>query len=367
MNGFISSTGPAILDVVEISNNAASENNIRLVKIHRSKLRQDMLELFNHDDILQCNVDVTYIGYNGQEEIGRGAGVLRDALTSFWKGFCNALSVGAQSKVPAIRHDYQKKEWAAVARILLFGFMKEHYFPLVLSPAFIAACLFGEDGVSDDYLLKSFYKYIGEEEREALKKCMSDDFDSTDEDVLDFLSSYKCYKHVTKENINEIIHQLAHQELIQRPKYIMHCWSPYLKILLQFDDFKSVEALENFYNQKKPTPKKLIKLIDANPSNDAERSCLDHLKRYIKSLQCTLLETFLQFITGSDILLCDSITVSFSDLLSDPVQSGKGRRPIAHTCGPVLELPSTYQSYNELSEEFTELLNNKDSWEYNIV
>ena len=90
--------------------------------------------------------------------------------------------------------------------------MKEHYFPLVLSPAFIAACLFGEDGVSDDYLLKSFYKYIGEEEREALKKCMSDDFDSTDEDVLDFLSSYKCYKHVTKENINEIIPQLAHQE-----------------------------------------------------------------------------------------------------------------------------------------------------------
>ncbi len=118
---------------------------------------------------------------------------------------------------------------------------------------------------------------------------------------------------------------------------------------------------------KESQHQKLIRLLQSDSSNDAERCCLDHLKRYIKFLQSTLLETFLQFVTGSDILLCDSIIVSFSNLLSDPVQSGKGRRPIVRTCGPVLELLSTYQSYNELSEEFTELLNNKDASEYNIV
>lgn len=326
-----------------------------------------MLELFSNDDILKCNLDVAFIGHNGQEEIGRGQGVLRDALTSFWKGFSNALSVGAESKVPAIRHDYQRKEWEAVARILVFGYMKEQYFPLLLSPAFIAACVFGEEHVSDDYLLRSFNSYLAEEERDALKKCISDDFESADEDVLDFLSSYKCYKLVTKQNIAEIVNQLAHQELIQRPKYIMHCWCPYLKILLQYEDFKSVETLEKLYVQRKPTSKKVIKLLQSDPSNDAERSSLDHLKRYIKSLQSNLLETFLQFVTGSDVLLCNNITVTFSNLLNDPVQSGKGRRPIVRTCGPVLELPSTYQSYNELSEEFTELLNHKDAWEYNIV
>ena len=147
----------------------------------------------------------------------------------------------------------------------------------------------------------------------------------------------------------------------------MNCWCPYLKILLQYKDFKSVETLEKLYVQRKPASKKVIKLLQSDPSNDAERNCLDHLKRYIKSLQSTFFETFLQFVTGSDVLLCDSVTVSYSNLESDPVQSGKGRRPIVRTCGPVLELPSTYQSYNELSEEFTELLNNKDSWEYNVV
>eukprot|EP00794_Sanderia_malayensis_P013127 gene13127-14477_t len=123
--------GAAILDVHSISLDT-SEFKIKAVKIHRSTLRQDMLELFRNDDILKCNLDVAFIGHNGQEEIGRGQGVLREALTSFWKGFSNALSVGAQCKVPAIRHDYQRKEWEAVARILVFGYMKEQYFPLLV-------------------------------------------------------------------------------------------------------------------------------------------------------------------------------------------------------------------------------------------
>ena len=67
---------------------------------------------------------------------------------------------------------------------------------------------------------------------------------------------------------------------------------------------------------------------------------------------------FLQFITGSDIISCDSIEVTFSAL------DGTSRRPVAHTCGPLLEIPSSSQSYNE---EFSELLQNKEAWHFNIV
>ena len=70
---------------------------------------------------------------------------------------------------------------------------------------------------------------------------------------------------------------------------------------------------------------------------------------------------FLQFITGSDIISCDSIEVTFSAL------DGNSHRPVAHTCGPLLEIPSSYQSYNELSEEFSELLQNKEARHFNIV
>ena len=53
----------------------------------------------------------------------------------------NSLTVGAQEKVPAIRHDYQSAEWQAIARILIYGYIKETYFPLSLSRAFVALCL----------------------------------------------------------------------------------------------------------------------------------------------------------------------------------------------------------------------------------
>ena len=86
-----------------------------------------------------------------------------------------------------------------------------------------------------------------------------------------------------------------------------------------------------------------------------------HLKQYICSLQGKSLSLFLQFITGSDIVSCESIEVTFS------VFEGMSRRPVAHTCGPLLEIPSSYQSYNELSEEFSELLQNKEAWHFKIA
>ena len=45
---------------------------------------------------------------------------------------------------------------------------------------------------------------------------------------------------------------------------------------------------------------------------------------------------------------------------------GLGRRPIAHTCGCVLEIPSTYDSLSEFGAEFTNVLA-KEKWQNDIV
>lgn len=60
-------------------------------------------------------------------------------------------------------------------------------------------------------------------------------------------------------------------------------------------------------------------------------------------------------------LSCNSIDVTFTKM------EGATRRPIVHTCAPALELSSTYQSFNELLEEFSSLLSERDSWYFNIV
>ncbi|KAJ7386896.1 hypothetical protein OS493_006930 [Desmophyllum pertusum] len=105
-----------------------------------------------------------------------------------------------------------------------------------------------------------------------------------------------------------------------------------------------------------PSARKVAKAIICNPISDAERQCLDFLKKFIRSLDASALK----YTTGSDIMP-ESIVVSFTSM------DGFARRPIAHTCGRHLELPHTYQSFSELSEEFTSLLRDKGAWGFNIV
>ena len=59
---------------------------------------------------------------------------------------------------------------------------------------------------------------------------------------------------------------------------------------------------------------------------------------------------FLCFTTGSSVLIANRISVTFNNL------SGLARKPIAHTCGCVIELPSTYMSFLDFEQEFTAIL-----------
>ena len=58
----------------------------------------------------------------------------------------------------------------------------------------------------------------------------------------------------------------------------------------------------------------------------------------------------MHFVTGSSVCTVRRIDVSFNTL------SGLARRPVAHTCDPLLELPSTYMNYSEFYSEFQAIL-----------
>lgn len=59
----------------------------------------------------------------------------------------------------------------------------------------------------------------------------------------------------------------------------MNCWAPILKPMISLPDFQSVVTLENLYDIKRPTAKKILKSIKSEPATDQERPCLDHLKK----------------------------------------------------------------------------------------
>ena len=243
----------------------------------------------------------------------------------------------------------------------MYGYSFAKYFPIALSPAFVASVFFGEESLTPEFLIESFKSYVSQDESKVLEKALGNDFDPKDEDLLDLLSNFNCYKSPAKTNIFNIVHELAHQELVQKPRYIVDCLAPIINRMRVYTPFQTMEDLQKLYNEKKPTAKRVINLLSANPTPGAEQNSLEHFKRFVKSLNGNDLGGLLQFLTGSNIILCETVTVTFTTL------EGKSRRPIVHTCGPSLELPSTYQCYNELAEEFTAILNAKDSWSFNII
>lgn len=65
--------------------------------------------------------------------------------------------------------------------------------------------------------------FIPAEDEAVLEECLGPDFDKGNEDVIEFLSSLKCFSIPSSDNIKDIINEIAQKELIQQPKYIVHC------------------------------------------------------------------------------------------------------------------------------------------------
>ena len=134
------------------------------------------------------------------------------------------------------------------------------------------------------------------------------------------------------------------------------CWKSQFGALKS--KFSTSEQLCNLYDKLEPTTKKVIALINSNPENNAERDTLQYFKRYIRGLGNAELKHMLQFLTGSELIVVESLEVTFIKDLS----STFSRRPIVHICGPSLELSSSYNNFCELREEFCAIMKNSTFW-----
>ena len=109
---------------------------------------------------------------------------------------------------------------------------------------------------------------------------------------------------------------------------------------------------KNFTKADYQLQKKVINALKCDLRNDAQRAVFNHSTRYIKSLGKGDLMTLLRFITAGD-LAPDAIVVNFEEQVF--------RAPSVRTCGNILNLSASYSCYNELAEEFTNVLRNKES------
>ena len=108
--------------------------------------------------------------------------------------------------------------------------------------------------------------------------------------MLDFLSAFDCKRKVTNSNIIEIMGEIAHKEIVQKPQYVSDCWQPILAHLkICFPDVKSLHQL---YSSITPSNVKVIGLLEASLATAAETETLAHLKRLIRGLDEAKLTKF---------------------------------------------------------------------------
>ena len=175
------------------------------------------------------------------------------------------------------------------------------------------------------------------------------------EEAFKFLECFNCRTVLTQNNGKNVITEIAKQELIQKPHIMLSTWQPILSELKMFEPFQSPDSLELLYESLKLTNKKVLQVLVAEPTTGGECDALKFLQRYVRGLDTANLLHFLHLTTRADVLIVKSVTVSFVK------RDGIYKTPVANTCGPVLEFPSTYQDFCELREVFNNILAKSDS------
>ena len=135
---------------------------------------------------------------------------------------------------------------------------------------------------------------------------------------------------------------------------------PFVQQFKQYPQFQTISAVEGFCDSLKPTTKRVLSCLTSNPQSEGERDAFKFLQRFVIGLEIPKLLQFLRFATAMDIMIDKKIEVTFIKC------KGLSARSIAHTCGPLLEIPSTYANYVDLREDFMNILN-RDNWEMDII
>ena len=329
--------------------------NVANVCINRTRIQEDMVTTFKNYGIIDFSLRFKF-----KNELGQDAdGVSHDAYSGFWNSFFNSNADGERSRIPILTPEYGFEEWCAVGRILAKGFLDHKYFPTLLSPAYALAITFGEEAVTPEILKDSFLKYLSEMEADVVESAIKNE--QYDEDTLiDILDRAQCHTLPSEFEMVQAILQVAHKTIIQESKYALDAISDIAQVRL-IQHIPTVKDLLVLYEALKPTQAKVVKLLHCNPASKEESLAFSYLTHFIRGQNDNELKKLLRLLTGADVICVDQIEVNFV------IRHGTSRIPTAHTCGPLLELPSNYLHFPDFRAEWENILQNVESMTMNVA
>lgn len=326
----------------------------KLIVIHHGNCLNEMISEFMDPAVLTQPLTIKRLLPDNTEEKAVGSGVLRDVFSSFWQEFYDRCTIGTHVKIPFIRHDYSSETWKAIGRVLVVGYKTCDYLPIKLALPLLEEVVYGK--LSSD-LLSTFMRFVSAQDSVILQRALEDFTSVSFDELLEVLQTYECRRLVAPDTLKETLLEISHKELLQKPMYVIDCWREVIQENIILDQ----DELRNMIAKLTPTPRKLQALLHfPEVMTPKQREVENHLKRYLRELDDTKLGKFLRFSTGSDVITCDRIEIMFTNM------SKFKRRPIAHTCGCVLELSDSYDSFPDFRSDFNGVFDN-NIWIMDIV
>ena len=284
------------------------------IKVHRGKVFGELEQYFtekmvNFDEV---RFDIEMLLPNGKIELAEdNGGVMRDALCEFWSEFYEKCTDGERMKVPIISANRKEEHWTSYAKILVLGYKQENYLPVQLAPCFMRSAISGDHTEKHKDMIFNYFLFLNQDDADVVKKAI-EDFDPEDnDDILDFLSEHKINKLPSQENIEEIITQLAHKELIQAPAFISNCWSPVLKPHM---GKLLAEDIAKRFNELSPTSPKVLKALQFPDKMEVKHEKVkQYLQKYIKTCDDRKLKLLLRFCTGN---ICSLLVIGCDKIYS---------------------------------------------------
>ena len=317
--------------------------------INRENLYSDVLSMYKEGDVV-CEYPL-FVKYKDEIAVDDG-GVQRDMLSAFWADAYVRLFEGATTLIPMVEPGIDITTFSTLGRIISHGYLACGFLPVRIAlPSLISMLLGPSVMIPSSIVIQSFSEYVSEVERQQLKTALASSLPfspSMAEGLVSILSRFGCRQMPNHLILPKLIEDMARYELCVKPAAalaLVHAGIPHSHQL--FWQKKNASDVHDLFYGMTVTPNKVLSLMEfLGPKNENESRVFGYLTTMVGNMTVTELSQLLRFITGASACIVPKIRVEFNGL------EGVARRPIAHTCDCVLELPTSYINYDDFYTEF---------------
>lgn len=336
-------------------------HNCTQATVNRDLIGDDLIKLYRQQDTCFTTLDVKFLNEPAED----ADGLTRELFSQGWKTILPQFFEGTTFHVPRVDPDCTEELFEILGRIASHGFVLTGYFPVGIAPASVIG-IFDYQSLSDVDLIYSFLSFLTEGERATVEKSMCIKV-GVDDIIVDVLSRFNVREIPSNPSgFRSLFLRIAKCEFVTRPSVLMAAFKKGMLMSHQvlWNDLNAA-SIRALYAKLYPSPDKVMELLQPNgdyvPLTARRERVFEFLRRYVRGLSRDKVPVFLQFVTGSSLVLVPRIEVAFTTL------SGIQRRPIAHTCSCRVDLSTEYESFAAFCKEFDTVISKEECFQYNAI